>query len=61
MKRIITAGILLLLAGWAAAYGYTCKFDNTSLYFTGESKQEFGKMEKKYRCKAGKHVYWITE
>ena len=61
MKRFFLAGILLLTAGLTAAYSYTCQVDNSSLYFTGEKKVESGKLEKKYRCSTGKHVYWIAE
>ena len=34
-----------------------CQYDSFSMYFTGETKTEFGKLLYKYKC-AGGHIVW---
>jgi hypothetical protein len=40
--------------------GPTCQYDNTSLYFTGNTKVEWGKLVKEYKCPVG-HTYWLAD
>ena len=58
MKNIMMTIALLLMS--AAAYAYSCQYDNMSLHFTGETKIEYGKLVKRYECAAG-HSYWIVD
>ena len=51
---------IALLAMSATAYAYTCQYDNLQLYFTGQTKVEWGKIVKLYKCPAG-HAYWIVD
>jgi hypothetical protein len=37
-----------------------CQYDKSSMIWTGETKTEWGKLLKKYRCPAG-HIAWSTK
>ena len=58
MKKILTTIALLLLS--ATAMAYNCQYDNLPLSWTGQTKVEWGKLVKLYKCAAG-HAYWIAE
>ena len=44
MKKFWTTIALLMMS--ATAYAYTCQYDNLQLYFTGQTKVEWGKIVK---------------
>ncbi len=56
MKKLLI--ILALISFGAAAYNYTCDYDNNGLYFTGKTKVVMGQLVSQYKCAAG-HVFWI--
>ena len=60
MKRLTIIAAFLLFSGLAVAYGYKCQYDNSSLYFTGQTKVEYGKLAKLYKCATG-HRFWIVD
>jgi len=39
---------------------YKCQYDKTTLYMTGKTKVEWGKLVYLYKCAAG-HRYWIAK
>lgn len=42
------------------AIGHSCPSCNMSMYFTGGTQVEWGKLMKQYRCPVG-HVYWYND
>jgi hypothetical protein len=63
MKRILKVAAVTLaigLASSALAQAVRCALDNYSMYFTGETRQEMGKLLLEYKCAAG-HVTWIVK
>lgn len=51
---------LLFAATLALASDHTCPIDNHSMYFTGNTRVEMGKMLKEYKCAAG-HTMWVVQ
>jgi hypothetical protein len=37
----------------------SCQYDGSSMYFTGKTKTEWGKLLKEYKCPTG-HIVWMT-
>jgi len=37
----------------------SCQYDGSSMYFTGNTKIEWGKLLKEFKCHAG-HITWAT-
>ena len=37
-----------------------CQYDGFTMYFTGKTKTEWGKLLKEYKCPSG-HTVWVTE
>jgi len=60
MKRILIAFGVLLLAGVAWASNHICKYDHGSLFWTGKTRIEWGRMEYECKCGAG-HAYWLDD
>ena len=44
------------------AYGQEnkCTYDNMNMVFTGNTKTEWGKLAKEYKCPS-EHVFWVVE
>ncbi len=57
-KLIITIVALLIMV--SVAWAYTCQYCGGGLYFTGQTKVEYGKLAYLYKCPAG-HMYWIVK
>ena len=58
-RRSIVLFAVLLTAGAAFALGMqTCPIDNSSMTWTGNTRQEMGKTLAEYKC-IHDHVYWI--
>lgn len=57
--RVVFVAASLAAAGVALAYGMECPIDNSSAYFTGETRIDSatGKLLKKYKCPRG-HEFW---
>ena len=61
MKKLVLALVIILFfSGIAFAESYNCQYDNSSMYFTGSTKTEWGKLAKEYRCPSG-HSFWVVE
>lgn len=63
MKRIVkTSTILLVLTVAIAAYAQsvTCPIDRMSMYFTGNTQVEMGKLLYEYKC-PNDHITWIVK
>ncbi len=52
-------GFIATLVIAAYAQNYICQLDNTSMYFTGNTKLEWGKLLKEYKCPNG-HTAWVV-
>lgn len=60
--RIIIGALAALAASAAFAYGATCPIDNSSAYFTGETRIDVsGVLLKKYKCNQFGHVFWAKD
>jgi hypothetical protein len=62
MKRRSLFGAIvgLLVSSAAIAATYRCQYDHHVLHFSGETKVEYGKLAKLYKCPEG-HGYWLVE
>lgn len=60
MLRRIATVVAISFSALAFAGDVTCPIDNSSMYFTGETRVEMGKLLKKYRCPMG-HTAWIVD
>jgi hypothetical protein len=57
--KTILMGILVLALSLMAA-SVTCPVDDSSSYFTGETKIDSGHLMNKYKCNLNaKHVFWV--
>lgn len=58
-SKIVIAALGLAFA--AAAYAnYNCPIDSSSMYFTGKTRTEMGKLLYEYKCASG-HVSWVVQ
>jgi hypothetical protein len=59
-KAFFVLAILIVAVMVVFAETYRCQLDNGTMYFTGNTKTEWGKLAKEYKCPSG-HSYWIVE
>lgn len=60
MKKIKTAIATALLGVSTLAFAaINCPIDGMSMYFTGKTKTEMGKLLKQYKCASG-HITWVV-
>ena len=61
MKKLIVISLVVLLVlgavGIAFAWGVKCPIDGFRMYFTGQTRVEWGNIIWKYRCPVG-HIFW---
>lgn len=50
----------IVLTGIMYMNGVECPLDNMSMYFTGKTRTEMGKMLYEYKCPSG-HVTWVVQ
>jgi opacity protein-like surface antigen len=58
MKKFFFVSVLLVIL-MAAAYAMTCQLCNGRLWFTGNTRVEYGKLLYEYECASG-HSYWVV-
>lgn len=60
-RALISIGALVAATA-ALAFGVECPIDNSSAYFTGETKVDSatGKLLKLYKCARG-HTFWSVD
>lgn len=63
MKRVISLTFLALALSLAlfAFQNETCPIDDSSAYFTGQTKVESGKLLKLYKCARGHKFYVVSK
>lgn len=62
MKKTLrnTLGLVAIaVTSLALAADVKCALDNNSMYFTGKTKTEMGKLLQEHKCPLG-HVVWVV-
>jgi hypothetical protein len=59
-RKVALAIIGISLVGAAIAQSIQCPIDKGSMFATGRTKVEMGKMLYEYRCASG-HVTWVVQ
>lgn len=60
MKRVLFPLLLALSMSCLASSTPKCPIDNSSMYFTGATRIDSGKLLKQYRCLLNDHTVWVV-
>lgn len=58
--RLLVIGVVVATAFAVYAAFVNCPIDNMSMYFTGKTTTEMGKLLYQYKCPNG-HVTWVVQ
>jgi hypothetical protein len=58
--RLVIASVAAAVATAALAYGSNCPIDNSSAYFTGQTRVDVsGKLLQLWKCNQYGHEFWV--
>jgi hypothetical protein len=60
VKKLILGALMLAYAAIASAQNYSCQLDGSAMYFTGQTRIDFGHLLYEYKCPMG-HTAWIAQ